>query len=359
MEYGVKKKQILAINFESFQYFSLKKADELYRYLTEKIATISGKTYLFLDEIQEVEGWQTVINSLLVDAEVDIYVTGSNAFLLSGELATYLSGRYIECQVYPFSFNEVKEMLSKKGKNWADQDIFQRYLRFGGLPFLFEIGYGEESSLQYLSDIYNSVVLKDVVQRNSIRDVDMLERLLRFVISNIGLTFSSKSISNYMKSENRKVAPETIINYIKACSDAFLFQRVPRFDINGKKILKTQEKLYLTDHGIRETLSNNSKDVEKLLENIVCIELMRRGYRLMVGNVNQQEIDFIAEKEGKREYYQVTYVLGSEEVIKREFEPLYNIRDNFPKYVISWLDEADFSQQGVHHIKVLDFLNQH
>lgn len=356
---GVNTKQIITINFESAKHYKLKKPEALYELLIEKISMISGKAYLFLDEIQEVENWQTIINSLLVDHDVDIYITGSNAKLLSGELATYLSGRYIEIQIFPFSFVELKEKIRQTDKNLTDMDILKKFLRFGGMPFLFEIGYGEDSSLQYLSDIYNSVVLKDVVQRNSIRDVDLLERLLRFVISNISLTFSSKSISDYLKSENRKVAPETIINYMKACVDAFLFQRIPRQDLTGKGIMKTQEKIYLTDHGIRETISGkNNKDIEKVLENIVCIELLRRGYRLTVGNIESKEIDFVAEKQGKVEYYQVTYSLGNELIIHREFDPLLRIKDNFPKYVISMLDEIDLSQNGIIHLNMINFLNQ-
>lgn len=357
IEIGVKKEQFIFINFESAKNKSLQNADALYEFVAKKIENITGRAYILLDEVQEVDGWENSINSFMVDFDVDIYVTGSNAKLLSGEFATYLAGRYIEINIFPFSYNEVLDIYRGENADIDEKKIFLNYLIFGGMPFLFSIGYGEEETLQYLTDIYNSVVLKDVVQRNSIRDVELLDRIIKFIISNVGSTFSAKSISDYMKSEQRAVASETVYNYLKACENAYLFHRVKRQNLMGKAILKTQEKFYLSDHGIREAIyGNNQRDVEKTLENIIYMELIRRGYNVTVGNILGKEVDFVAEKRNKKLYVQVTYVMQKENTIKREFAPLKEIRDNYPKYVVSMLDEIDLSMEGILHINIREFL---
>ncbi len=310
---------------------------------------------LTFDEIQEVSDWEKCINSLRVDYDCDIYVTGSNAHLLSGELATFLGGRYVEFVIYPFSF---EEYLASKRINNSTSNIekaFRDYLNIGGMPFLTNLS-DENAAEQYLKDIYASVILKDVVRRNNIRDVDLLERIISYVMSNIGHTFSARSISNYLKSENRKVSPDTVLNYIKACYDAFLFYKISREDIVGKKLLTINEKYYIADHGIREAVfGGNERDIDQLLENIVCIELLRRGYKITIGKVGDKEIDFIAYRGTEKIYIQVTYLLGGQETIDREFNVYDSVSDNYPKYVIS-LDEFDMSRNGIKHKNIREFL---
>lgn len=354
---GISKEQCISINFESLAYENLLNSKALYRELKKRIAECDGKkAYIFLDEIQEVSEWEKCINSLMVDFSVDIFITGSNANLLSGELATYLAGRYIEIQIYPFSYAEFLEVNEAKSSIFSERDIFMKYLKFGGMPFLINFNYDEDSSFLYLRDIYNSVILKDVIQRYNIRDVELLERIIQYIIANVGHTFSAKSISDFMKSENRKVSSETVYNYLTACENAFLFHRVKRKDLVGKRILQVHEKFYLNDHGIREAIyGKNSRDIDQLLENIIFMELLRRGYNVNIGKLNQKEVDFVAEKRGELIYIQVTYILASEQVIEREFSPLLEIADNFPKYVVS-MDDLNMSKLGIKHMNIRDFL---
>lgn len=357
MEAGAKEEQFIFINFESEKNSQLKHHDALYQFVRDKIKAITGKAYIMLDEIQEVAEWQRIINSFMVDFDADIYITGSNAKLLSSEFATYLAGRYVEIVIYPFSYTEVLDLYKADNVEFDENDVFLEYLQYGGMPFLYEIGYTPEASVQYLTDIYNSVILKDVVQRNSIRDVELLDRIIKFIISNVGSIFSSKSISDYLKNEQRSVAPETVYNYISACENAYLFHRAPRQNLIGKALLRTQDKFFLSDHGIREAIyGNNRRDVERTLENIVYMELLRQDYKVTVGSINGKEIDFVAEKRNEKMYIQVTYVMGSEDTINREFEPLQAIRDNYPKLVISMLDEIDMSRDGIRHINIREFL---
>ncbi|MDD3270182.1 MAG: ATP-binding protein [Syntrophomonadaceae bacterium] len=353
---GVARSQFFYMNFESAEYAPFKTGDALYQHLSRVLSQIYGKAYLFVDEIQEVMHWETCINSLLVDFDVDIYITGSNANLLSGELATYLAGRYVEIKVYPFSYLEFLDICRRKDENVSEQEAFTKYLQLGGMPFLINLDFAEEASFLYLRDIYNSVILKDVIQRNHIRDAELLERIIMYVIANVGHTFSAKSLSDFMKSENRKAAPETVYNYIKACENACLFHRVKRQDLVGKKLLQLQEKIYLTDHGIREAIyGKNSRDIDQVLENIVYMELLRRGYEITVGKMNHKEVDFAAEKRGEKLYVQVTYLLASEQVKEREFSALLAINDNYPKYVVS-MDELDLSHLGIKHMNIRYFL---
>ncbi len=357
IETGAKEEQFIYVNFESEKNSPLKYSDILYKFVLDKTKEITGKAYIMLDEIQEVDEWQKVINSFMVDCDADIYITGSNAKLLSGEFATYLAGRYVEVVIYPFSYSEVLDLYKAENSDVNENEVFLEYLQFGGMPFLHEIGNTPEASIQYLTDIYNSVVLKDVVQRNNIRDVELLDRIIKFIISNVGSTLSSKSISDYLKNEQRVVAPETIYNYIAACENAYLFHRAPRQNLIGKALLRTQDKLFLSDHGIREAIyGNNRRDVEKTLGNIIFMELLRRGYNVTVGSINGKEIDFVAERRNEKMYIQVTYVMSSEETTNREFEPLMLIKDNYPKFVISMLDEIDMSREGIRHINVREFL---
>ena len=355
---GINENQFIYINFENLKYRNLKNYERLYDFILNKVDDKYKSYYIFLDEIQEVEEWERCVNSLRVDEELrfDIYITGSNAKLLSGELSTYLAGRYIEFIVYPFSFKEFFEIIQEKNQEIKVKEAFQKYVKFGGMPFLHNLDYNFEASMQYLQDLYASIILKDITQRNNIRDTDLLERIINYVIMNIGNTFSATSISKFFKSENRKVATETILNYIKACEEAFLVYRVARNDLLGKKILNVNEKYYIADHGIREAImENNQKNINQVLENIVYFEMLRRGYNVKIGKVDNLEVDFVCKKNDETIYIQVSYLLASEDTKEREFSVLENIKDNYPKYVLS-MDEFDMSRNGIKHVNLIKFL---
>ena len=355
---GINEKQFIYINFENLKYRNLKNYERLYEFILNKVDNKYKSYYIFLDEIQEMEEWEKCVNSLRVDEDFnfDIYITGSNAKLLSGELSTYLAGRYIEFVVYPFSFKEFFEIMKEKNKEIGLKEAFQDYVKFGGMPFLHNLDYNFEASMQYLQDLYASIILKDITQRNNIRDTDLLERIINYVIMNIGNTFSATSISKFFKSENRKVAIETILNYIKACEEAFLVYRVARNDLLGKKILNVNEKYYIADHGIREAImENNQKNINQVLENIVYFEMLRRGYNVKIGKVDNLEVDFVCKKNDETIYIQVSYLLASEDTKEREFSVLENIKDNYPKYVLS-MDEFDMSRNGIKHVNLIEFL---
>ena len=356
MSQGVSPAQFIKLNFEDIRNSRLCTTETFYSEVAGRIAGIKGKARLFLDEIQEVAGWETCVNSFRVEFDCDIYVTGSNARLLSGELATYLAGRYAEFVIYPFSFEEFDELYSQTRPNTSGQELFAKYMAHGGMPYLGELGYEGAPSQMYLRDMFNSVVLKDIVKRNSVRDVDLLERIIAYVFFNVGTTFSASSISKYFKSENRVVAPETIMNYIGYCLNAFLFYRVRRQDIRVKKLLAINEKYYVADHGIREAVfGGNTRDINLILENIVYMELLRRGFRVTVGKFGDKEIDFICENSAGKLYVQVSYLLASEDTVSREFGAFSAIRDNFPKYVVT-LDEFDMSRDGIRHMNIREFL---
>lgn len=353
---GVTEEQLIAFNFEDMRNAQLCTAEALHDELVRRAASIKGKIYFFFDEIQEVERWERCVNSLRVEMDCDIYITGSNAKLLSGELATYLAGRYVEFIIYPFSFSEFLALYHSVEPDADTRTCFDRYLTFGGMPYLANLRFDETACRQYLRDLFNSVELKDIVKRNNVRDVDMLERIIAYVTANIGTTFSSTAISKYLKNEGRRVSPETVLNYLKACSDAFLFYQVRRQDLQGKKILTVNEKYYVADHGIREAvIGGNMRDINLVLENIVFMEALRRGYSVTVGKVGEREIDFVCERHGEKCYIQVAYLLAAEETVQREFGVYEHVQDNFPKYVVS-LDEFDMSRNGVRHYNIRDFL---
>ena len=352
----ISEENFLCINFEQFSNSQFLDVESLYKKITDFQKNTKGKIYLFFDEIQEVDGWEKCINSCRIDFDCDIYITGSNAKLLSGELTTYLAGRYVEFVIYPFSFAEFFEMNRLKNPNVDKATCFMQFLKTGGMPFLSNFPDDDSAKSQYLIDIYNSVVLKDVVKRNNIRDVDTLERIVAYAFSNIGHIFSATSLSKYFKSENRKISHDTILNYLKFCSDAFLFYKINRYDLEGKKIVTVNEKYYCADHGLREALlGKNIQNIDQVLENIVCLELLRRNYKVYVGKKGDLEIDFIAEKQGKKIYIQVAYLLANKETIKREFSVYNFVKDSYPKYVVS-MDDLDFSQNGIIHKNIKDFL---
>lgn len=349
---GVLTEQIISINFEDFDYINLRDPFILNEWIKTKARGIKGKIYLFLDEIQEVSNWEQVINSFRVSLNIDIYITGSNAKLLSGDMATYLAGRYVQFDIYPFSYHEY--LLARGVSESATE--FQQYIQLGGMPFLINLSYQKDASRQYLLDVYNSVLLKDIIQRNKIRDADLLERILMFSFSNIGNPFSASSIAKFLKSENRKQSNDTILNHLKACTSAYILNKIPRMDLQGKKLLTVNEKYYVADLGLRDALlGNKAKDIGQILENIVCLELLRRGYKVTVGKIGNLEIDFVAEKNGQRLYIQVSYLLADEKTIDREFGVYGKIKDNYPKYVLS-LDDFDFSRDGIIHENIRHFL---
>lgn len=356
-ERGVEDEQIIAINFESFQYVDVLEARKLYEFIQNKIKS-SKKYYLLLDEIQEVKEWERAVNSFLVDFNVDIYITGSNSHLLSSELATYLAGRYVETSIYTLSYKEFldfREAYFPKEKNQGD--LFLLYLRRGGFPVIHTVDYDEESSHKVVYDIYSSVILRDTVQRYKIRDIELLERIIKYAFDNVGNTFSGKNIADYFKSQQRKVDVNTVYNYLNALEGAFILYRVPRFDIKGKEILKTQEKFYVSDVAIiYATMGYRDRMIGGILENIVFLELKRRDYKVYVGKFNDVEIDFVAEKKDKKIYVQVAYKLENEQTIAREFGNLELVDDNYPKYVVTMDDFWKDNINGIKHLHITEFL---
>ncbi|WP_428770729.1 ATP-binding protein [Treponema sp. HNW] len=342
------------LNFESLDLFYINTASALLEYLKPILARIKGKMYFFFDEIQLVDKWEQVVNGLHSDKDCDIYITGSNSTLISGDLATLLAGRYVEFEIQPLTFSEFADFF--KHTNLSIDELFSKFIIQGGLPFLKYFNLEESPAFKYLTDVYNTVLVKDVMQYNNLRDVDIFNRISDYVIENIGHTFSANSIKNYFKSENRTVSVDTILNYLEYCSRAFIIKKVPRYDTAGKRLLKIDEKYYLSDHGFRQARGfSNTKDIERVFENIVYIELLSRGYEVTVGKVRDREIDFIAQKENRLCYYQVAYTLGDEKTREREFGVYKLIHDNFPKYVLS-ADRMDFSQDGIIHKHITDFL---
>ena len=355
---GIANEQIIYINFESFSFAELQNAVKLYEFVKANIVK-GKKTYLLLDEIQEVEAWEKCVNSFLVDFDVDIYLTGSNSHLLSSELATFIAGRYVEIPIFTLSFAEYLQFRAHyfPEKEQDIKNVFVSYLRLGGFPVIHTANYSEETAYKIVQDIYSSVILRDTVQRYKIRDVELLERIVRYAFDNIGNTFSGKNVADYFKSQQRKIDINTVYNYLNALEGAFVLYRVPRYDIKGKEILKTQEKFYLGDISLLyATMGYKDRQISGILENIVFLELKRRGYNVFIGKLDVREIDFIAEKQGKKIYVQAAYKLDGEDTIAREFNPLLEIKDQFPKFVVTMDDFWKESVEGVQHLHIADFL---
>ena len=351
---GRSKSQIINISLESKKNKKFKDGDVLYEYLISACEKLNAKAYIFLDEIQVVSGWEEVVSSLLVDIDCDVYITGSNSKLLSGELATLIAGRYIQIHVYPFTLSEAKQMLEQNGKFKSDEVLFQDYLKYGGLPMRFSL---EEISLEaYLSDTYDAIVVKDIIQRNNIKDTNLLNMILAFLMDNIANPFSARSIVAALKQEGIKTTVETVIAYIDYIKKAMVVYSAQRYDIKGKKLLTTNEKYYTVDLGLRNCVKASGEiDYNKLYENIVYLELLYRGYDVKVGKTDDYEIDFVAYKGSDTLYVQVCYLLASTETVEREFGNLERIKDNYPKYVISG-DLPDFSRNGIKHYNIIKFL---
>ncbi|MBN2795743.1 MAG: ATP-binding protein [Clostridia bacterium] len=347
---GVEKNQIISLNFEWLEFESLKEYKVLYEYIESK--KIEGKkSYVFLDEVQEVEGFEKVVNALNSKGDTEVFITGSNSKLLSGELATYLTGRFYTIEVLPLSYKEVYEGFTNFE---LKEDVFLEYLRTGGMPGKFQFE-EDRTAKNYLLDLYQSILLRDLVKRYNVRDVDLLQRFMSYLINNIGQIFSAGTITNYLKSEGRKLSKETIYNYIEAVKSTYLVHGVPRYNIKDKVLMKTNEKYFINDLGIRHLYFDNEKDIGQALENIVYLELRRRGYEIYVGKFEDKEVDFIAIDGDHTKYIQVTYLLAEETTIEREFSVLEGIEDNFPKMVIS-MDRVNRSRNGIAHKNIIDFL---
>ena len=376
---GVSPENILAYNFDSMQHEDIKTAKRLYDEVKSRLAP-SGKTYLVLDEIQEVRSWEKAVNSFMTDFDVDIYVTGSNSRMLSSEISTYLTGRYVSFKVFPLSFAEYMEfrknyvepvyIVGDNGKThrlYADGDAvyvslsqneeFARYIRFGGFPAIHLREYTQDDAYSIVKDIYNSTIFTDIVKRNQIRKVDQLERIVKFVFDNTGRTFSAASIAKYLKNEQRKIDNETVYDYLSKLESAFILHRCSRYDIQGKEILKTQEKFYLADTAFRySVLGYTSDSVAAMLENVVYLELLRRGYDVCIGKIGNAEIDFVATKQENRLYIQISERIEHEETEEREYGRLLGIADNYPKYVLRTDEFAGGNYKGIKTMHIADFL---
>jgi predicted AAA+ superfamily ATPase len=354
----IPRENILYLDFESMSTTRFDNPEELYSFVIKKAHRKKKRLYIMLDEIQQIQGWEKAIASLRIDINCDIYVTGSNSGLLSADIAAALAGRYVQIRIHPLSFAEHLDFTAAMGEDQG-KDInrqFADFLRCGGLPGIHEMNINTGAVYPYLLDIYNSALLKDVISRHRIRDIELLERTVHFLMHNMGNIFSAKRISDFLKNQNRRLSVETIYNYLDALESAFLVHKVSRWDIKGKRVLETLEKYYFEDFGIKNALLGYSEDsISGLLENVVYLELRRRGYEVYVGQGVNYEIDFIAVMRGEKAYFQVTYLLASPETIEREFSPLLSVKDNFPKYVLS-LDEVNFSRQGIVHLNIRDWL---
>ena len=325
----------------------------LLEYINKKIIP-NKKNYIFLDEIQNVDKFQKALSSLYLKSNVDIYITGSNAYLLSGELATLLSGRYIEIKMLPLSF---KEYLSYFKEQTDLTRKFRMYMQQGSFPYILEFNENQQYINDYLSAIYNAVVLKDIISRKKINDVNMLESIIKFMFDNVGNISSSKKISDTMTSAGRKISSPTVENYLTAMIDSFVLYKVNRYDIIGKQYLKTAEKYYVPDLGLqRFILGSKKQDFGRNLENIVYLELLRRNYEIYIGKVNSNEVDFIAIKNGITQYYQVAETVTNEKTLKRELKPLENIKDNYQKFLITADEKPLITHNGIQQINIIDWL---
>ena len=354
---GVDKEQIIYINFEFEDYYDICNHKDFNKYIEDKIIN-DKKYYLFFDEIQKVDKWELAVNSFKArhGENVSIFITGSNSDLLSGELATHIAGRYVSFKIYPFTFKEVCELRNILDKNKYElKNYFDEYVIWGGMPQRFIMD-DEEQIRIYLSDIYNSIVIKDIVERFKIKDLDLFNRIVEYIVTTPSQTFSAESLSNYLLNEGIDVSKITIYNYLEYMCRALLINKAERYDVRGKRILNGKYKYYLSDLGLGQIVNQErKKQMGAYLENIVYNELISRGYDVKVGTLENAEIDFIATRFEEKLYFQVAYVLSDDNVIEREFGAYNNVQDNYPKYVIS-TDTFDFSQNGIIHKNIIDWL---
>ena len=353
LQNGVKKENIISINFEDYDFYNLRKPNELYEYIKERLVD-NNQNYIFLDEIQHVENFQTVVDSLYIKNNVDIYITGSNAYMLSSELATLLSGRYIEISMLPLSFAEYvlaignKDNLSRKYVDYVENSSF---------PYTLELRSQVKEIKSYLDGIYNTVVVKDIATRKKITDVSMLESVTRFMFDNIGNTLSIKKIADTMTSDGRKIDVKTVEKFISGLTESFILYKANRYNVKGKQYLKTQEKYYVVDIGLRYMLlGTRSTDVGHILENVVYLELLRRGYEVYVGKVDDTEVDFVAIDNKSIQYFQVSVTVRDEKTLARELRPLQNINDHYPKFILTLDEDPEANYDGIRKINALDWL---
>ena len=356
IEKGVKEENIFLFDFESSKYKFINDPKELDDLVFNSVNSAEGKVYLFFDEIQDVPMWEKCINGYRVDLDCDIYITGSNSKMLSGELATYLTGRYVEIKMYPFSFKEFITFQKEDNGiiNYNIEKLFEEYMKYGGFPLIARANH--DVKLVILGDIYRSILLEDLVRRYRIKDISLAERVLKFIIDNAGNTFSAKSIYNYLKHEDFDISYKTVSRYANCFANVGLISKVQREDLIGKKLLNFCEKYYVVDVGLNQViLGKHNPNIGRIIENIVYLEFLRRGYEVTVGKIKNYEIDFVCKKDGKKFYVQVSYLLSDENIVEREFRPLLQIKDRYPTYVIS-MDKFDLSNDGIIHLNLFDFL---
>lgn len=353
IESGINEENIIYISFESMEFDEINDYKKLNEYITEKTHNLKGKIYLLFDEIQNVKNWEKSVNAYRVDLDSDIYITGSNSKLLSGELSTLLSGRYIELKIYPFSYHEVMEYKKMLYENVDENEVFNEYIKYGGFPEVLQID--KTLKENYLESLYDSIILRDIISRHDIRDVDMLKKLVNFLIENTGQTFSANSISKYLKKEKRSITVNKIANYIDYILSTNMIYKCQREDLKGKKMLSILEKYYIVDQGLYKLLHRKNTNYGQLLENIVYVELLRRDYKVNIGKIDNLEIDFICQKEDKRLYIQVSETVIDEKTRNREFNAFEKVKDNYPKYLIT-NDTFDYSENGIIHMNILEFL---
>ena len=354
-ERNIPEDRIISHRFDSMEYEDMT-AKQIYTLLKEQLSP-DGKTYLFLDEIQEIKGWEKIVNSLASDFDVDLYITGSNSRMMSSEIATYLTGRYVSFRIFTLSFGEYLMFKSKFANVGEPKTELANYVRLGGFPATHLQAYSQDEIYTIVRDIYNSTIFSDIVKRNQVRKIDQLERVVKYTFSNVGNTFSAKSIADYLKSERRSLDNETVYSYLDKLEKAYLLHRCSRYDLQGKEILKTQEKFYLADVALRySVLGYNADSVASSLENIVYLELCRRGYTVYVGKTSDGEIDFVAVRQNEKIYVQVTQEINSEKTEKREYNRLLEIPDNYPKFVLTTDEFAGGNYEGIKTMHIADFL---
>ena len=354
-ERGIPEQQIVSYRFDSMEYEDMS-AKQMYAALKSRLCP-DGKTYFFLDEMQEISGWEKVVNSLAADYDVDLYVTGSNSRMMSSEISTYLTGRYVAFRIYTLSFAEYLIFREKYAPLGDPHQELANYIRLGGFPATHLQNYTPDEVYTIVRDIYNSTVFSDIVKRNQIRKIDQLERVVKYTFNNVGNTFSAKSISDYLKAERRPLDNETVYSYLDKLEKAYLLHRCSRYDLQGKEFLKTQEKFYLADTSLRySVLGYNADTIAAGLENVVYLELCRRGYTVNIGKTNDGEIDFVATRQNEKLYVQVTQQIASEKTERREYDRLLDIRDNYPKYVLRTDEFSGGNYEGIRTMHVADFL---
>lgn len=354
-DYGVPTERIVSYRFDSMEYEDMT-AKQMYAELKGRLCS-EGKTYFFLDEVQEIKGWEKVVNSLASDYDVDLYVTGSNSRMMSSEISTYLTGRYVSFRIFTLSFGEYLTFKAQYAPAQDSHRELANYIRLGGFPATHLQDYEQDEVYTIVRDIYNSTIFSDIVRRNQVRKVDQLERVVKYTFSNVGNTFSAKSISDYLKAEHRSLDNETVYSYLEKLEKAYLLHRCSRYDLQGREILKTQEKFYLADTSLRYSVLGFTDDsVAASLENVVYLELRRRGYTVHIGKTSDGEVDFVATRQADKLYIQVTQQVASEKTERREYDRLLDIRDNYPKYVLRTDEFAGGNYKGIKTMHVADFL---